>query len=84
VKSSRLAILQQLQKDITLKKNKMLEGAEVEVLVEGDSKKGGQLTGRTRTNKIVNFHCNSNILNKLVNIKIKYSFTNSFIGELLG
>jgi len=84
VKSSRLAILQQLQKDITLKKNKMLEGAEVEILVEGDSKKGGQLTGRTDTNKIVNFYCNLNMLNQLVDVKIKHSFTNSLCGELLG
>ncbi len=83
VKSSRLAILQQLQKDITLKKNKMLEGTEVEILVEGNSKKEGQLTGRTDTNKIVNFPCNSRIINSLVKVKIKHSFTNSLWGEFL-
>ena len=84
VKSSRLAILQQLQKEITLKKNRRLEGEEVEVLVEGDSKKGRQLTGRTNTNKVVNFNSSLNLLNKLVNVKIKHSFTNSLWGELLG
>ena len=84
VKSSRLAVLQQCQKDITLKKNKMLEGAEVEVLVEGDSKKQGQLTGRTDTNKIVNFNCNYNILYQLVNVKIKHSYIHSLWGEPLG
>ena len=84
LKSSRLSILQQLQKDITLKKNKMLEGAEVEILVEGNSKKGGQLTGRTDTNKIVNLSCNFKIINNLVKVKIKHSFTNSLWGELLG
>jgi len=83
VKSSRLAILQQLQKEITLKKNKMLEGTEVEILVEGDSKKGGQLTGRTDTNKIVNLSPNFRIINRLVKVKIKYSYVNSLWGELL-
>jgi len=54
-KTERLHTLQKLQKGITLKKNKRLMGSEMEVLVEGYSKKGGQLTGRTGTNKIVNF-----------------------------
>lgn len=80
-KSSRLSVLQQLQKGITLKKNKQLEGIEVEVLVEGQSKKGGQLTGRTDTNKVVNFINDNNIIGTLVGVTIKVAFANSLWGE---
>ncbi len=81
-KSSRLSQLQQLQKAITLKKNKRLEGHEVEILVEGESKKGGQLTGRTTTNKIVNFSNNNSTLGNLVKVRIKRAFVNSLLGYL--
>jgi tRNA-2-methylthio-N6-dimethylallyladenosine synthase len=81
-KSSRLTALQQLQKAITLKKNKRLEGREVEILVEGESKKGGQLTGRTTTNKIVNFNNNNSIIGEIVKVTIKRAFVNSLYGEL--
>jgi tRNA-2-methylthio-N6-dimethylallyladenosine synthase len=83
-KSSRLTTLQQIQKAITLKKNKLLEGTEVEILVEGHSKKGGQLTGRTSTNKIVNFYSNNNLIGHIINVKIEHSFVNSMRGELTG
>jgi tRNA-2-methylthio-N6-dimethylallyladenosine synthase len=81
-KSSRLAQLQQIQKSITLKKNRRLEGQALEILVEGESKKGGQLTGRTATNKIVNFANNNSFLGKLVNVTIKRAHVNSLWGVL--
>ncbi|MBW2609042.1 MAG: tRNA (N6-isopentenyl adenosine(37)-C2)-methylthiotransferase MiaB [Deltaproteobacteria bacterium] len=82
--SFRLDVLQQVQKGITLKKNKTLEGKKVEILVEGDSKRGGQFTGRTGTNKIVNFNCNNNIIGQLVEVDIEYAFVNSLKGVLIG
>ncbi len=82
-KAFRLMTLQKLQKKITLKKNKHLEGAVVEVLVEGKSKKGEQLTGRTGTNKIVNFNCENNIIGKLVEVKIDNAFANSLQGTFI-
>ncbi len=52
----RLQELQSRQRAITFRKNKAWEGREAEVLVEGGSKAGGgEHTGRTRTNLIVNF-----------------------------
>ena len=80
-KARRLNELQRLQKNITLEKNRSLEGTFLEVLVEGRSKRGEQLTGRTATNKVVNFDCNSNYIGSLVKIKIKYGFQNSLQGE---
>jgi len=82
-KSSRLSVLQQLQKGITLKKNKRLEGMEVEILVEGGSKKGGQLTGRTDTNRVVNFDGDNKKIGSLVKVIIKLAFANSLWGELI-
>jgi tRNA-2-methylthio-N6-dimethylallyladenosine synthase len=43
-----------LQQRLSLEANEALEGRIVEVLVEGEGRKGG-LQGRTRTNKVVNF-----------------------------
>ena len=82
-KSSRLIILQNIQKEITLKNNKKFEGLSTKVLVEGASKRGGQATGRTETNKVVNFTCNNNMIGSLVKVKIKRAFTNSFQGILI-
>jgi tRNA-2-methylthio-N6-dimethylallyladenosine synthase len=80
-KSSRLCQLQKLQRNITLKKNQRLEGMLVDILVEGNSKKGTQLTGRTDTNKVVNFNGDDSNINNIIKVKIKHSFVNSLWGE---
>ena len=82
-KAARLYTLQNFQKAITLKKNKAMVGREFEILVDGYSKKGGQLTGRTGTNKIVNFFCNKNYIGSIIKVKIKEAFLNSLGGEFL-
>jgi tRNA-2-methylthio-N6-dimethylallyladenosine synthase len=82
-KSLRLSRLQKLQKQITLQKNKAIEGREEEVLVEGPSKKGNQQTGRTPSNRVVNFNSNINHLGHIVNVLIKKSTANSLWGELV-
>ena len=79
-KKARLAILQEYQRRITLRKNKALEGKIVSVLVEGRSKKGHQLTGRTGTNKVVNFICDINYLGSIVDVKIQRADFNSLRG----
>jgi tRNA-2-methylthio-N6-dimethylallyladenosine synthase len=55
ITSERLRQILQIQDEITEIKNKSLEGTLQEVIIEGESKKDREkLTGRTRTNKIVN------------------------------
>ena len=81
-KARRLEALQDLQRQITLRKNKSLVGRQMEVLVEGLSKKGGQLTGRTGYNKVVNFTGNNNYIGHLVEVIIKQGSLNSLQGEL--
>jgi len=83
VKASRLNILQNLQKKITLKRNKALEGRQLEVLVEGSSKRGGQLTGRTASHKVVNLVSNNIHIGGLHIVTIKHSFLNSLWGEVV-
>ncbi|MBW2051682.1 MAG: tRNA (N6-isopentenyl adenosine(37)-C2)-methylthiotransferase MiaB [Deltaproteobacteria bacterium] len=83
VKSARLTELQALQKNISLKKNQALVGQELEVLVEGPSKRiAGQLTGRTRTNKIVNFACETVSRGSLVNVLIEAASANTLRGTV--
>ncbi len=80
-KASRLNTLQTIQKGITIEKNKELEGKDVDILVEGGSKRGHQLSGRTDSHKIVNFVGNDSMIGTLVKIKVKRSFFNSLWGE---
>ena len=80
-KSYRLTQLQKLQKGITLRKNRTLLGKNVEILGEGESKKGEQLTGRTGTNKIVNFISNDSLLGRLIKVIIKRTSANSLFGD---
>ncbi len=84
IKSERLTKVLSLQEIITYKKNKNLEGRIYEVLVEGVSETDiNKLTGRTRTNKIVNFHGDETDIGKLVNIKILEARQHSLYGETI-
>jgi len=76
-KGRRLKILQDIQRDITLEGNRSLEGKTVEVLVEGASKRGGQVTGRTGSNLVVNFDGNLMDIGKIVKVKVYKGFANS-------
>jgi tRNA-2-methylthio-N6-dimethylallyladenosine synthase len=85
VKQRRLEILQELQRGITLRKNKALEGTAREVLVEGCSRNSPhKMMGRTRCNRIVNFPGGSELVGELVNVKITEGLQNSLRGEHCG
>jgi len=84
VRQDRLFILQTLQKEITFQKNQALEGCTEEVLVEGPSKQSGQdVTGRTRSNKIVNFEGDLNLVGKLIPVRITKAYAHSLRGEIV-
>lgn len=107
-RKERLQELLKLQEDITLKKNQAMVGRIESILVEGESKKQDkvtdneahsktQWTGRTSTNKIVNFttnichnkdtivfdnDCTKKIsIGELVNIRIEKAFPHSLSGK---
>jgi tRNA-2-methylthio-N6-dimethylallyladenosine synthase len=83
VKSERLQQLQNLQQAHTLKRNRMMEGRLQKVLVEGRSKNSEHdMTGRTRTNRIVNFRGGSGLIRKTCDVLIKKAYQHSLRGEL--
>jgi tRNA-2-methylthio-N6-dimethylallyladenosine synthase len=82
VKAERLTKVLSIQDTITLKKNSELLGREVEILVEGKSKNDNdRMTGRTRTNKIVNFNGGIGLIGKLLIVKIIKARHHSLDGE---
>lgn len=82
-KSVRLDRILKLQEKITYEKNKLLEGLEVEVLVEGPSDTDGStMTGRTRTNKIVNFQGGEDLAGRIVRVSIHKARLHSLSGEI--
>jgi len=83
VKKERLWKLIDLQKKISAKINKKLEGEIFEVLVDKKSKRNieNQFSGRTWTNKTVVFTGKQNLLGQLVKVKIIKSTAWTLYGE---
>jgi len=70
-KKERNRILLQLQEEISLRKNRALVGGEVEVLVEGPSKRNPKkLMGRTRQNRIAVFDGGIDLVGKIVKMSV--------------
>ncbi|ADD68613.1 RNA modification enzyme, MiaB family [Denitrovibrio acetiphilus DSM 12809] len=83
VKKMRLAKLLDAQKRIIAENSAAYQDLVVEVMVEGESKKGaGQYSGRNRQNRVVNFSSET-ILSSgdFVNVKITEPRPNSLLGE---
>lgn len=72
VKYERLRILNSVMTDVAHRRNKRYLGQNVEVLVEGRSQRNPErLSGRTRSNKIVNFEGAEELIGKLVNVDVQ-------------
>ncbi len=84
LKGERLMEILSLQDEITELKNRELVGKGVEVLVEGPSEAiAGYLTGRTRTNKIVNFPGEEGVVSgSIVDTTIRTAHRHSLEGTL--
>ena len=83
IKQERLDIVQSIQKEIQEKKFKSFIGSIKEVLVEANSKRNqSELTGRTVENIVVNFKGSDSFIGKIVSVKIKEAYSNSFKGEI--
>jgi len=83
-KRRRLIELQALQDRHTREKNDSLVGRIVEVLVDGTSRNTARdVTGRTRSNKIVNFAGGKDLIGKTVQVRIVEAFLHSLRGEML-
>jgi tRNA-2-methylthio-N6-dimethylallyladenosine synthase len=81
IKSYRLDEILKVQDKITDRKNRMLEEETQEILIEGESETNKEkLTGRTRTNKIVNIKKINIEVGTLLNVKITKSRKHSMEG----
>jgi tRNA-2-methylthio-N6-dimethylallyladenosine synthase len=84
VKSERLKIVQALQEKHTLEKNEAMIGNVEEILVEETSKNSKEdVSGRARTNKIVNFRGSHELIGKTVSVLITDAYQHSLRGRLL-
>ena len=82
-KRRRLIELQALQDRHTQEKNSALVGRTVEVLVEGTSRNTPRdVSGRTRSNKIVNFAGGRDLAGKTVRVRVVEAFLHSLRGEM--
>jgi len=83
VKQARFERLLALQDEISQATWKADVGQVLDVLVEGESKqKGGQIFGRSSWNRIVNFAGTSDLVGKVVPVRITKANRNSQLGEL--
>ena len=86
-KSHRLALLQEKQRRIQLRRNSALIGREEEVLVEGRRERSGQWIGRTTQNRVLNFSAPRADLSELrgsyCRVRVTGSGPNSLVGELV-
>ncbi len=81
IKHMRFNKLLDVLNPISSQQNKKLEGAILDVLVEGESKHDeNKLTGRTRTNKLVNFIGCKTSIGKIIKVKITEAKTFSLNG----
>lgn len=71
-KYERLRYLNTIVSEVSHRRNKRYLGKTVEVLVEGPSQKNPErMTGRTRTNKLINFEGDESLTGTLVDVKVE-------------
>lgn len=83
-KYERLRFLNSVVADVSHRRNKRYLGRTAEVLVEGRSERSAnRLTGRTRSNKVVNFEGDSSLVGTLVNVAISQANPWALRGSLV-
>jgi tRNA-2-methylthio-N6-dimethylallyladenosine synthase len=82
VKQQRLDRLQRRQREITREICDGMVGTIQQVLIEGLSRRGDQLTGRSDGNRIVNVAGDPCLIGRMVDVMISHSNPNSLLGEL--
>ncbi len=85
IKHKRFQKLLKKQHSISKSENLLLEGKTLEVLVDGESKNDpDKMSGRTRTNKLVNFIGDKSATGELIQVKITKAHTWSLNGIQIG
>ena len=85
IKNRRLSEIIDLQRNISLRRNKKIIGNTVEVLIEGLSKKSvNEFCGRTDTNKMVIFPKNGDAIGDYLSIRIERANSATLFGTKAG
>ena len=83
-KERRTQVLLAAQEQLSVAKNRALVGQTVEVLVEGDSKVAGRLSGRTSQHRLVHFPATDRgLIGEYVPVRVTAALAHSCLGELL-
>ena len=81
-KSRRLAILQERQRQIQLARNESLVGKSFEVLVDTYNAARAQWTGRTTSNRVINFtSTGESLLGEYAQVRVNRAAPHSLVGE---
>ncbi len=83
VKKQRLGVIQDKLNENTEKISRSMIGSIQKVLVEGHSKKGSTLSGRTENMRTTHFQGNEDLIGQIISVKITEGFANSLHGELI-
>jgi len=83
VKKKRLAVIQDKLNENTEEISRSMIGSIQKVLVEGHSKKGSTLSGRTENMRTTHFQGNEDLIGQIISVKITEGFANSLQGELI-
>ena len=84
IKQERLQRLQSLQDEITYEKNQAWVGQTVHVLVEGPSKQGETLCGRSSQNHVVHLEAGTEQVGKVLPVRVMHAGPNCLRGVLDG
>ncbi|PIE42119.1 MAG: tRNA (N6-isopentenyl adenosine(37)-C2)-methylthiotransferase MiaB [Gammaproteobacteria bacterium] len=90
VKKARLAELQQTINEMTMAISQKMVGTVQKVLIEGESRRGGQLSGRTENNRVVNFEVSParfpnplSLVGRFAEVRIAKAYNHSLLGEFV-
>jgi tRNA-2-methylthio-N6-dimethylallyladenosine synthase len=85
VKTERLRILMDRQREIQRVQNEKLVGETFEVLVDGKSRRENQWSGHTSSNRVMNFTSpERELLGDYVQVKVVSAMPNSLVGDMVG
>jgi tRNA-2-methylthio-N6-dimethylallyladenosine synthase len=79
-KGRRLAILQERQRELQLRRNQALIGREFEVLVENYQLRLGQAVGRSTSNRVINFPGEPGWVGRYLQVRVTEAGPNSLVG----
>ena len=82
-KQARLERLQELQRRITMEFHQGLVDSVHSVMVEGEGKRPGQISGRADNGRFINFIGDKSLIGSFVDVRIITALQNSLLGELI-